>query len=300
MSMGPIIVPGVQAPRGFDSIPIDWNVVEPGFFATVKLPLVRGRDFAPGDTESALPVAIVNEAAARQLWPGQDPIGKQVGVPDTPGTRARTMTIVGVAKDAPLMSLGEVAEPYLTVPLAQNFASRVSLLVRTTDGRNAIPEIRQLVRSINPNLPVTEAMSLAEVTAIGLVPQRIAAAVAGSLGIVGLLLAAIGIYGVTSYAVSRRTREIGIRIALGADAGQVRRLVLRQGLVLAAAGVAIGIVLAGIGTRVLESLLFGVSGLDPATFAGACALFAAVALVATYIPARRATLVDPMVALRDS
>jgi ABC-type antimicrobial peptide transport system permease subunit len=137
------------------------------------------------------------------------------------------------------------------------------------------------------------------VTAIGLVPQRIAAAVAGSLGVVGLLLSAIGIYGVTAYAVSRRTREIGIRMALGADRARVLRLVLRQGLVLAAIGVALGIAIAAAGSRLLESLLFGVRGLDPITFAGACLLFGVVTLAATYIPARRATRVDPMIALRN-
>jgi putative ABC transport system permease protein len=152
---------------------------------------------------------------------------------------------------------------------------------------------------MNPNLPITQSMRLSEVTAIGVIPQRIAASVAGTMGIIGLLLAAIGIYGVTSYAVSRRTREIGIRIALGADHGNVIRLVLRQGLMLATVGVAIGVVIAALGSRFLESLLFGVRGLDPVTFAGACLLFGVVTLIASYVPARRATTVDPMVALRN-
>ena len=152
---------------------------------------------------------------------------------------------------------------------------------------------------MKPNLPVTDAMRLSEVTAIGLVPQRIAASVAGTMGIIGLLLAAIGLYGVTSYAVSRRTREIGIRIALGADSGNVIRLVLRQGLVLAAIGVAIGVVIAAAGSKFLESLLFGIRGLDPVAFGGACLLLSVVTLVASYVPARRATAVDPMVALRN-
>jgi ABC-type antimicrobial peptide transport system permease subunit len=152
---------------------------------------------------------------------------------------------------------------------------------------------------MNPNLPITEAMRLSELTAIGLVPQRLAASVAGTLGIVGLLLCAIGIYGVTSYSVAQRTREIGIRIALGADRRNVLRLVLRQGFVLAAVGTAIGVVIAAVGSTFLESLLYGVRGLDPLTFGAACALFAVVTLAATYVPARRATRVDPMVALRS-
>jgi ABC-type antimicrobial peptide transport system permease subunit len=197
------------------------------------------------------------------------------------------------------MSLSSAPRPYLYVPFAQQYLPRISLLVRTRSGASAIPQIRQIVRQLNPNMPVTNAMPLAQVTAIELVPQRIAAAVAGSLGVVGLLLSAIGIYGVTAYAVSRRTREIGIRIALGADRARVLRLILRQGLVLAAIGVGLGIVIAAAGSKLLESLLYGVRGLDPITFAGACLLFGAVALAATYFPARRATRVDPMIALRN-
>jgi putative ABC transport system permease protein len=152
---------------------------------------------------------------------------------------------------------------------------------------------------MNPNLPVIEALPLEEVTAINVIPQRIAAAVAGTLGVVGLLLAAIGIYGVTAYAVSRRTREIGIRVALGAKHGDVMRLMLRQGAVLAAAGVALGIVLAALGSQLIFSLLNGVSARDPLTFIGAAVLFAAVTLLATYVPARRALAVNPTVALRN-
>jgi len=151
---------------------------------------------------------------------------------------------------------------------------------------------------MNPHLPVTEALSLGDVTAIGLVPQRIAVSVAGSLGLVGLLLAAIGIYGVTACAVSRRTREIGIRMALGADQGRVLRLVLRQGFILAAIGITSGVAVASAGATLLESLLFNIRGLDPLTFGSACLILALVTLAASYIPARRAARVDPAVALR--
>jgi ABC-type antimicrobial peptide transport system permease subunit len=209
------------------------------------------------------------------------------------------VTVVGVTTNARLVWLTGAVEPYIYMPFAQRYMPRVSLLVRTRDDRSAVPDVRALLRSMNPNLPMTESMRLAELTAIGLVPQRMAASVAGTLGIIGLLLCAIGIYGVTSYSVARRTREIGIRVALGADAATVVRLVLRQGLVLAAIGTAIGLVIAGAGSTLLESLLYGVRGLDPVTFLGACVLFAAVTLIASYIPARRATKVDPMVALRN-
>jgi predicted permease len=296
MGLGGIKLPGKTPPRGefFDA---DWNVVQPGFFKTLKLPLTRGRDFTDADTRTSLPVAIVNEALAAQYWPGADPLGKQMIVQGD--GEARSLSVVGVASDARLIWLTGVVEPYVYVPFAQRFLPRVALLARTDDDRSVVPEIRALLRSLNPNLPLIQSMRLSDVTAIGLIPQRIAASVAGTMGIIGLLLAAIGIYGVTSYAVSRRTREIGIRIALGADHGSVIRLVLRQGLMLAAIGVAIGVVIAAVGSKFLESLLFGVRGLDPVTFAGACLLFAVVTLVASYVPARRATTVDPMVALRN-
>jgi len=296
MGLGGIKLPGKTPPRGefFDA---DWNVVEPGLFRTLKLPLTRGRDFTDSDTETSQPVAIVNEALAAQYWPGEDPLGKQMIVHgDGP---PRNVSVVGVAADARLIWLTGAVEPYVYVPFAQRFVARVALLVRTRNDRSVVPEVRALLRSINPNLPITQSMRLSDVTAIGLIPQRIAASVAGTMGVIGLLLAAIGIYGVTSYAVSRRTREIGIRIALGADHGNVIRLVVRQGLMLAAIGVAIGVVIAAVGSKFLERLLFGVRGLDPVTFAGACLLFAIVTLVASYVPARRATTVDPMVALRN-
>jgi ABC-type antimicrobial peptide transport system permease subunit len=168
-----------------------------------------------------------------------------------------------------------------------------------TNGHSVLAEIRSLVRTMNPNLPVTEALPLSDITALGTIPQRIAAAIAGTLGVVGLLLAAMGIYGVTSYAVSRRTREIGIRMALGAESGAVLRLLLKQGAILAAAGVALGLVIAAAGSQLVESLLYGINGLDPITFLIAGVLFVSVALIATYLPARRALAVDPMTALRN-
>ena len=273
-------------------------MIEPGFFAALSMPLVKGRDFTAADSASAPPVAIVNDAFVRRYLPGRDPIGTQMQTTDGADEKPRTRTIVGVTADARLMSLGEAAEPYIYVPRAQRSMERLALIVKSS-GASAIPEVRRLIRTMNPNLPVTEAMPLSEVTALGVIPQRIAAAVAGTLGIVGLLLAAIGIYGVTSYAVSRRSREIGIRVALGADQRSVLRLMLRQGAVLAASGVAIGVVLAAAGTQLIKSLLYGVAGLDPLTFGAACLLFTIVALAATYIPARRALSVDPMVALRN-
>jgi len=298
MGLGAVRIPG--RPEGQDGVDADWNVVEPGLFQTLRMRLVGGRDFSQSDTRTSPRVAIVNEAFARRAWPGRpehDALGQRLLVDTESGSNA-TVTVVGIAADAKLISLNDAAEPYIYVPLAQQNMSTLSLLVKTTGEASAIPQVRALLREMNPNLPLTMALPLREVTAIGLVPQRIVASVAGSLGIVGLVLAAIGIYGVTAYAVSRRTREIGIRVALGADEGRVLRLVLREGLILAGIGVAIGVALAALGSTLVESLLYSVRGLDPLTFLGACLLFALVTLTATYIPARRAARIDPMVALR--
>ena len=295
MGLGGIKVPGKKPPRG-DEFFADWNIVEPGQFETLKLPLLRGRDFTDQDTANAPWVAIVNEALAEQIWPGEDPIGKQMTVQDD--NRPHPVTIVGETVSARLISLTGPVAPYIYMPFAQRFLPRAALLIRTRDDRSSIPDVRTLLRSMNPNLPITQAMRLTDVTAFGLIPQRIAASVAGTLGIVGLLLCAVGIYGVTSYAVAQRTREIGIRMALGANQRSVIRLVIRQGFALTAIGAALGLAIAGVGAKFLESLLFGLRGQDPITFVSACVLFALITLVASYIPARRATRVDPMIALR--
>lgn len=299
MSMGGINVPGIEPPAGARTHGVDWNIVEPGYFRTLGMPLSRGRDFSAADGAAAMPVAIVNEAFARRFWPGKEAIGQQITV-DSPRVDAgAALTVVGVVADAKVVSLNAAAEPFVYAPYAQMYMAQMSVLVKTTDGRSVVSDVRRLVQSMNPNLPLTETLPLSSVTALGLIPQRIAAAVSGSLGIVALLLAAIGIYGVTSYAVSSRTREIGIRMALGADRGSVARLVARQAFVLAALGVTAGVLMAAAGARLLDSLLFGIRSLDPLTFASACLLFAVITAIACFVPARRAAAVDPMGALRN-
>ena len=291
---GSVRTPGLR--RGdSDRIEADWNVVSPGYFKTLDIALMRGRDFTDADVEGAPRVAIINVAMARAIWGTADVVGRTIEANDS--GKWEPLTIVGVAADAQVMWLTEPANPYLYVPIAQRYTSRASLVVKSAGG-SAIPQMRALIRQINPNLPVSQALPLQEITALSLIPQRITAAVAGSLGIVGLLLAALGIYGVTSYSVARRLRELGIRVALGADGGSVLRLILRQGLVLTLAGVAIGLVVGALVFQVVRSLLLGVAAIDPITFLGGAALFLAVALAASYFPARRATKVDPMVALR--
>jgi predicted permease len=295
MGLGALRVRGLQPPTGEGSFRADWNAVSPGYFQTLRMPLVRGRDFTDQDVTGAPGAIIVNETLARNVWQTTDVLGRQFESDAIEGTP--TLTVVGVAPDAQVDTLGEPIRPMAYVAVKQRYMTRVSLVVKS-DAGGMIPKVRALVRELNPNLPVTSAMPLEELTAVLLIPQRIAGAVAASLGVVVLLLAAIGIYGVTSYSVSRRTREIGIRMALGADRSTVLRLVIRQGAVLTGVGIALGLACGAAGAQVLRSLLFGVSALDPIAFGGAALLFGVVAIGASYLPARRATRVDPMLALR--
>ncbi len=297
LGYGGLRAPGVVPPNGAEAFGADWNAVTPGFFKTLGIAILSGRDFTDTDTRTAPGAIIVNAAMARAVWGTTDVLGRRLEAEDPDG--AQDLTVVGVASDAQLISLGDAVEPYVYVPLAQRYTSNVSLVVKSATGSLTGGELRAVMREVDPNLPAISAMPLSDVTAIERIPQRLAAAVAGTLGIVVLLLAAIGVHGVTSYTASRRTHEIGIRMALGANRADVLRMILQQGLVLTATGVGIGLVAAATGARVLRSLLFGVSTLDVVSFAGSAAVLALVALVASYLPARRATRVDPMLALRD-
>ena len=310
-------IPGRTAPDGKPTFDIDGTSVAPGYFETLRIPLVAGRDFGAGDRDGSPLVAIIGEAAARRFWPGESAIGKELvleqavgfmmlkrpGAPEgaaMPGAGpGKVLLVVGVARDIKYHNLREGSpRSFIYTPLQQNHDAQVTLLARSTQGQRLTSEIRTLINALDPNLPIVSAKTLEDSVSLALVPQRVAAAVSGSLGVVGLLLAAIGIYGVMAYAVTRRTREIGIRIALGATRADVVRLVLRHGLTLALAGAAIGVTLAAFASRLMVSVLFGVPPFDPVIFAGAVLLFAAIGLAACYIPARRATRIDAMEALR--
>jgi predicted permease len=288
MGMGRLDLPG-----GPEDITADWNVVEPDYFATLRTPLLRGRDFDVRDREGAPSVAIVNETMARRLWPNQDAIGKVLTF-----ERTRTLTVIGVARDAKYRSLGDEARMFIYVPMQQQYTPRVTIVARS-NGQRIAPEIRALVASMNSNLPIVTSQTLDEFTKFGLVPQRVAASMSGGLGIVGLLLAAMGVYGVTAYMVTSRTREIGIRVALGAGRRDVLGMVLRRGMLLVGIGIAAGTLLAAAASRVLGSLLFGLPPTDPVTFSAAIALFCTIGLAACYVPARRATEIEPALALRS-
>ncbi len=282
---------------------VDWNIVELAYFATLRIPIAAGRDFTSADRAGAQPVAIVSEAAARQFWPGKDAVGKYLSQPtwgpQGPTDPTQSLLVVGVAHDIQSSSVIDgLAGAYVYVPLQQQYTSNLTIAARTTRRQRIADDLRALLASMNPNLPVLTAQTLDDSVALGLAPQRIAGSVAGSLGLVGLLLAAIGIYGVMAYAVTRRTREIGIRVALGAQPADVVRMVLREGLGLTVIGSALGLVMAAVISRVLAGFLFGIPPSDPITFAGVTILFTAIALAACYVPVRRATQIDPTEALR--
>ena len=283
----------LDVPAGPQDIAADWNVVEPGYFATLRTPVLRGRDFDDRDRANAPLVAVVNETMAQRLWPNQNAIGKQL-VQD----RTRRLTVVGIARDAKYRSLGDAPRMFVYVPLQQQYVSRTTIVARSTNGQRLAADLRGLVASMNPNLPIVTSQTLDEFTKFGLVPQRVAASMSGSLGIIGLLLAAMGIYGVTAFMVTSRTREIGIRVALGAERADVVRMVLRRGMLLVGIGVALGTLLAAAASRVLGSLLFGLPPTDPVTFTAAAALFCLIGLAACYVPARRATEIEATQALR--
>ena len=302
-----ITVPGVTAPNGEASFMTSWTIVEPGYFSTLRIPLVAGRDFTAADRGGEPSVIIIPEAVARQLWPGQPAIGKSVvwqtghrSGPGGPPLPPVSLQVVGVARD--LTSEGPRGPASMLpayAPLQQRYTPRLTILARDAGGRRLAADLRGVVQSLDANLPILSARTLEdEITGPVQTQLRVAASVSGSVGIVSLLLAAIGIYGVTAYLAGRRTREIGIRLALGASRAQILAMILRQGMALVAIGSAAGLLLAAAVSRSLTRLLFGVPPLDPLTFGGAALLFAAIGLAACYVPARRATGTDAMDALR--
>jgi predicted permease len=272
---------------------VNANYVGPKFFETMGTPLLAGRDFDLQDNENAQQVAVINEAAARYYFPNESPIGKRFDWWVNKG-----IEIVGVVKEAKQFGLREPAPRMFYLPLFQHGGPNF-LAVRTVGNPTGmIAAVRHAVQAVDPKLPIVRVTTLAALVDASLVQDRLVATLSSFFGLLALLLACVGLYGVMSYTVSRRTTEIGIRVALGARPRDVLKLVIRQGMVLTLIGVAIGLAAASALTRLMSSLLYGVSATDPVTFVGASVMFATVALLASYIPARRATKVDPMVALR--
>jgi predicted permease len=272
---------------------IEYNVVGPSYFSLMQIPILSGREFSPQDRMGSPRVCIINQTMAQRFWPGQNPVGRQVGTWD------RQWTITGVVKDIKYHSMNESPMPFLYFPFWQDTGGDANVLIRTSgDPLKLLPPVREQVRQLDSRVAVLESDSVENLFSVSLFAYRTAATLAAVLGGLGLLLAAIGIYGVLSYSVSQRSHEIGIRMALGAGRHDVLGLVVGQGMRLTLAGIALGLVAALGAMRLLGSLLYGVTANDPVTFVVVMATLTVVALVACYVPARRAMAVDPMVALR--
>jgi len=275
------------------AIRVSRNFVTPGYFRTLEMPLVSGRHFDARDRAGAPAVVIVNETFARRVWPGQNAVGQRLVL----GVSRLPMEVVGVARDAKYRTIGEPQQPFLYHPAAQAYEHIMWLLMRPR-GPSAVPEVRALIQQMSPNLPVLRASTLPEMSAFTLLPQRLASWLAASTALVGVFLASIGIYGLVAYNVGQRTREIGIRMALGALRSQVVRMVMSGAASLAGIGVALGLLAASLATSLLAGMLYGIEPLDLVSFAGSAAVFVAVAGLASLIPARRAASVNPVAALR--
>jgi predicted permease len=274
------------------------NTVTPEYFDTLRIPILHGRGFTTQDTDSSTRVVIVNETLARQMWPGQEPIGKRLIVPRFDG---RLFEVVGVARDSKYIAVFEGPLPHVYFPMTQSPSFMRVVYVRSTAPTEAIAMlVEREIHALDADMPIADARTLRQIVegGVGFLLFHIGSVQAGAMGVLGLLLAVVGVYGVVSYGASLRTREMGIRVALGAEPRNVRSLVLRQGTALVVTGIVCGLVVAAGVTRALSTFFVLIGALDVPTFAGVTALLAAIALVACYLPARRAMRVDPMVALR--
>jgi putative ABC transport system permease protein len=291
-----ILIEGRPAPPPGHINEVNYRVITPGYFQTMGVPVLAGRSVAEQDAATAAPVILVNQATAKRYWPGEDPVGKRVQFND-PGTQP-WMTVIGVVANI-RNDLSEMPKDEIYVPYTQADSHFMVLAVRTAgDPLSIASAVREQIAALDQDQPVAHVQSFDEVRWQSLFTARVPAVLLGVFAVAALLLAGVGVYGVMAYVVSQQTHEIGIRVALGAQRGDVMKLVLGQGLRLSGIGLAIGLAGSLALTRVMASLLFGVSATDPATFLSITVLLAGVALLACYVPARRAMRVDPMVALR--
>ena len=278
-----------------ESSMLNHSAVSTDYFKTLGIPLLSGRDFTDRDNESSPAVIIVNETLARRLAPDGNAVGKRLRM----DSQGNFLEVVGVAKDIKYEQLGEEPLFFGYRPLGQRYQPVLTLHVRTLgDPAGAISQVRAEVKTLDPNLPLTNVMTMQEHMRLPLAPAKLFAWLSSAFAVLTVLLAGVGLYGVMAYLVSTRTHEIGIRMALGAQTAGIRRLILGQGMRLTFTGIAFGLIAAFAFTRILSSLLYGVSATDPATFIGVVVCLVGVALVACYVPSRRATKVDPLIALR--
>lgn len=290
---GSVPAAGTAAPQA------DLVFVSADYFRALGVPLLRGRPFLPTDRADAPLVCIINQTLARRYWPGEDPVGKRIKTGGLERPKNPWLEVVGVVGDMKFTSLETPADPTLYQPYQQAAWPAMYLVVRATqDPLNLVAPVRAAVWSLDKDLPVARVRTMGQLLSESVAQPRFRMWLIGLFGCAALLLAAVGVYSVVSYRVTERTREIGVRVALGARPGDVLRLVIGHGLRLAGLGVALGMVGAFLLTRLLANLLFAVKPHDPLTFAGVAALLSVVVLAACYLPARRATRVDPQVALR--
>jgi putative ABC transport system permease protein len=290
-----VLVSGRHGPDD-EPVTIDATWVEPDYFAALGLRVVEGRTLSEADGAKAPRVVVVNEAMARKYWPGRSPVGERIY---TEGFDGPVTEVVGVVADYKVRNLGEPPRPYLHFAWRQQKSRGTTLVVRAAGpAAPLVPALRQAVLEMEPAIVFTDEGTAADLLRVTVGPTRAGAFLIGSFGALALLLAAIGLYGVVAYSVAQRTREVGVRVALGAGVGDVVGLVLSGGMKLAVAAAAVGALGAAAVARLLSSFLYGVSEVDPAAYLGAAAVLLLVALVANLVPARRAARVDPMSALR--
>jgi predicted permease len=273
------------------AITVSRNFVSPDYFRVLRIPLLRGRVFDQRDRAGAQPVAIVNETMAKLTWPGQDPVGQLLQ-----GRTGRPLLVIGLVRDTKYRTIGEDPNPFVYISAAQTNEAIMHVLMRPR-GASLVPQVRAIVAEMNPNLPM-EASTLTDRTSVVLLPHRLASWLAAVVALIGAFLAAIGIYGLAAYNVTQRTREIGVRVALGALRAQVVRLILTGAAKPVVIGAAVGVLASSLLTDLLAGMLYGVRPLDPVSFIGGAVLFIAVAAVAALVPARRAASLNPVDALR--
>jgi predicted permease len=290
-----VIIEGYQA-KPNENVGIDYNQVGPGYHDLMGIPIVQGRGFTEQDKEGAPGVIVINEALARLYFPNQNPIGKRI----SSGPGNPWWQIIGVTRDFKTQRLTEVPIPHLDLPALQHpYGNFARVLIRATaEPAKLLPAVQQQVKAVDRSATIVGASTLSEELNNSIAPARMATILTSLFGLLALLLASVGLYGVMVYSVTRRTREIGIRMALGAQRWEVLGLVLRDGIAIVALGVALGMASAFAATRLIVSQLYGVSATDPLTFGAVSLVLTGVALLASYIPARRASKVDPLVALR--
>ena len=293
-----ILIEGRQQERGVNAPSAMQAGVGLKYFETIGTPLLAGRDLTEQDQEGKTRSAVVNETFARKFFPGANPIEIALGKQFRTSPEEQPWQIVGVAKDGKYWTIGEDPQAFVWFPIRDQLSYNYLLVRTSAEPETLIGAIRAEFRNLDPNLPVTDVKTMTEHMSLSLFPARAFASLLSAFGLLALTLAAIGIFGVMSYAVSQRTREIGVRMALGAGAKDIFKLVIGRGLSLTLIGVGVGLALAVVGTRFLSSLLYNVSAVDPLAFAGVTLLLVAVAFLACYFPARRAMKTDPMVALR--